>query len=603
MVRIFEFGPFRLDEAERTLARDGVTVNLAPKTFDVLVLLAAHANRLVEKNRLLDTVWSGVHVDEAVLARAISDLRKALQQPGDPAWIETVPKFGYRFAGEVRESGPAATVAPRIAPWRRWLIPAGVLTVAGLLAIVLAWGTSHPRNPAQRLAILPFQTIGAAPQDAALGVGLADVLITRLSSLQGLLVRPISAVRRFEHGAPDLVRAARELEADSILEGTLQFAEGAVRATVRLRRASDGGAVWTDTLEVPAGRFFALEDALAEAVAGKLAVQLSPEERRELALRPEREAETHRLYSNGRYEWGKRTRGGFEQAAAYFRRAIDRDPGYARGYAGLADCLLLLGAYGHRPQLEMLPEARGYAARALELDPRLAEAHATLGLITQNLEWDWAKTERHYREAIRLAPGYATGHHWYAEFLSIQGRFEESAREFERAREIDPLSPIILADQAQLYFFQRDYGRNLGLLEKLAREHPSFELAHERLAFTYLAQGRDADAWREALRLPGCAAEDGDCRRMWTAWLPGRDPRAAAVALAGLESGATAGSVPPYAVVYGHIRQGHPDTALEWLERMEREHGVWLITAKVNPLFDPLRGQARFRAVLGRLHL
>ena len=602
MARIFEFGPFRLDEAERTLARDGVTVNLAPKTFDVLVLLAAHANRLVEKNRLLDTVWSGVHVDEAVLARAISDLRKALQQPGDPAWIETVPKFGYRFAGEVRESGPAA-VAPRIAPWRRWLIPAGVLTVAGLLAIVLAWGTSHPRNPTQRLAILPFQTIGAAPQDAALGVGLADVLITRLSSLQGLLVRPISAVRRFEHGAPDLVRAARELEADSILEGTLQFAEGAVRATVRLRRASDGGAVWTDTLEVPAGRFFALEDALAEAVAGKLAVQLSPEERRELALRPEREAETHRLYSNGRYEWGKRTRGGFEQAAAYFRRAIDRDPGYARGYAGLADCLLLLGAYGHRPQLEMLPEARGYAARALELDPRLAEAHATLGLITQNLEWDWAKTERHYREAIRLAPGYATGHHWYAEFLSIQGRFEESAREFERAREIDPLSPIILADQAQLYFFQRDYGRNLGLLEKLAREHPSFELAHERLAFTYLAQGRDADAWREALRLPGCAAEDGDCRRMWTAWLPGRDPRAAAVALAELESGATAGSVPPYAVVYGHIRQGHPDTALEWLERMEREHGVWLITAKVNPLFDPLRGHPRFRAVLGRLHL
>lgn len=602
MARTFEFGPFLLDEKERALRRDGIAVKLTPKAFDLLLVLLDNGNSLVDKSRLLQTVWGDVHVGDAVLARAVSDLRKALGQTEEQVWIETVAKFGYRFAAEVRvtkarEPATAARYLPR------WVWPIAIAAVAGLSAILIGWGTARPGGSIHHLVILPFQTVGSAAGEETLGLGLADALITRLSNLEGLIVRPLSTVARFEHGAIDPLRAAQELHADAVLEGTLRFGDGSVRAGIRLVRASDGKALWADTVESRKDRLFALEDSLAEQVAAKLAVRLNEDERHDLAFHRDLNPEAHRLYVDGRYEWGKRTREGFEKAAEYFRQAIDRDPAYGRAYAGLADCYLLLGAYGYYSQLEMLPKAKVTALRALELEPRLAEAHATLGLITQNLDWDWKEVEGQYRESIRLAPNYSTAHHWYAEFLSIMGRFDESRREFARAREIDPISPIIQADEAQLDFFERQYGRNLALLAEVAREDPSFALARERMAFTYLIQGRDEDAWREAMSLPDCASEAGDCRRMWTAWLPRRNPPAARAALAQLEADTLAGRIPAYAVMLAHLRQDHIDRALDWLEQMQSTHGVWLITAKVNPMFDPLRSQPRARAVLAKLHL
>jgi tetratricopeptide (TPR) repeat protein len=219
-------------------------------------------------------------------------------------------------------------------------------------------------------------------------------------------------------------------------------------------------------------------------VAAQLAVRLNEAERRELAQSPELNQDAFRLYIDGRYEWGKRTPEGFEKAAEFFHEAIDRDPSYARAYAGLADGYLLRVAFGYYRQLEMLPEAKATALGTLELEPRIAEAHATLGSITQNLDWDWKEAERQYGEAIGMAPSYSTAHRWYAEFLSILGRFQESRKEFARAREIDPLSPIIQAEEAQLYFFERQYNRNPALWSKAAHDDPSFALADERLAFT-----------------------------------------------------------------------------------------------------------------------
>lgn len=602
MARFFEFGDFRLNERERTLLRAGVPVKVTPKAFDVLCVLLGSGNTLVEKDTLLRAVWGDVHVDEAVLARAISDLRKALGQTEQQEWIETVPKFGYRFVGEVRGARTEAPVeAPPPRSTRRWL-PAAVLS-AVLVLILLAWGTTRPGNRVHRLAVMPFQVVGGPAHDAALSVGLADALITRLSNLDGLVVRPLSAVRRFEQDLTDPLQAAKQLDADVILEGTIQFSEGTVRAGIRLIRATDGKALWADRIESRANRLFTLEDSIAEEVAAKLAVRLETASLPGGAPRHELNPEAHLLYVDGRYEWGKRTREGLEKGAEFFRQAIESDPSYARAFSGLADCYLLLGAYGYYPQLEMLPKAKLTALRALQLDPDLAEAHATLGLINENLDWDWKEAERQYREAIRLATNYSTAHHWYAEFLSILGRFGESGSEFARAREIDPISPIVQVDEAQLYFFERNYGRNLELLERVARHEPSFALARERIAFTYMMLGREEDAFRTAMTLPDCAANTGDCRRIWTAWLPRRDAAAARAALAQLESDALAGRVPPHVVMFGHIRQAHEKEALDWLERMASAHAVWLITAKVNPIFDPIREQPRAKAVLTRLHL
>ncbi len=601
MSSFFDFGPFRLDARERTLRRDGVAVNLTPKSFDLLLLLLAHRHTLVEKNRILSAVWGDVHVDESVLTRGISDLRKALGQTDAQVWIETVPKFGYRFVGEVRAT--AKSESRKRPPWVIAAVLAATLITAGLLWRLPGWTLASSANGIHRLAILPFRVLGESPDKEVLGAGLADALITRLSNLEGLIVRPMSSVRRFEGASVDPIQAARELEADAVLEGTLESVDGSVRAYVRLIRASDGKALLSETLDAREPRLLFLQDSLAQQVAQILAIHLSDRERRDLALRTEANPDSHRLYVKGRYELGKRNREAFERAADYFRQAIDLDPSYARALAGLADCYLLLGLYGYRPPLEMLPEAKTTALRALQLDPRLPEAHATLGLITQNLEWDWTEVERQYREASRLAPNYSTAHHWYAEFLSILGRFDESRNEFARARQIDPISPIVQTDEAQLYFFSRQYDRNLELLEKVSRENPSFALVRERMAYTYMVQNREDDAWREVQTLPECAGEAAPCRQIWTAWLPRRDPAAASEALRQLEASAAKQYIPLSALVVANARQGNVDRALDWLESMESRHDVWLITAKVNPIFDPLRPHPRMRAMLTRLHL
>jgi len=602
MARFFEFGDFRLNDRERTLLRAGVPVKLTPKAFDVLRVLLANGNTLVEKSALLSAVWGDVHVDEAVLARAISDLRKALGQTGSQEWIETVPKFGYRFVGEVL-GGQLEPAAGASLPRSRRVWPLAAVVSIVVVAILLAWGATRPGRRVHRLAVLPFQVVGGPARDGALGVGLADALITRLSNLDGLVVRPLSSVRRYEQEMTDPMQAARQLDADAVLEGTVQFSEGSVRAGIRLIRALDGQALWAESIESRANRLFALEDSIAEQVAAKLALHLQAVSTPATAPRREVNPEAHLLYVNGRYEWGKRSREGLEKGAEFFRQAINADPSYARALAGLADCYLLLGAYGYYPQLEMLPKAKLTAQHALELDPNLAEAHATLGLVSENLDWDWKEAEGQYREAIRLANNYSTAHHWYAEFLSILGRFEESGKEFARAREIDPLSPIVQVDEAQLYFFERNYGRNLELLEQVARHEPSFALARERMAFTYMILGREEDAFQTAMTLPECAANTGDCRRIWAAWLPRRNPSASQAALRELEAEAIAGRVPPYVVMFGHLRQAHEKEALDWLDRMASSHAVWLITAKVNPIFDPVRQHPRAQAVLAGLHL
>ncbi len=599
MKRLYIFGPFELSEGERLLRRAGSPIPLPPKAFDTLLLLVENSGRLVDRGQLLASVWKDVHVDEAVVTRMISDLRRSLRQTEQEVWIETVPKFGYRFAAGVRvEGSKQEAVRP---PRRRKLAPALVPAVLAAIAILAFAFVRRESGETLRIAVLPFQVVGGAGESDVLGLGMADSLITRLSGMQNLIVRPVSVVRRFTGQAVDSRKAGVELSVDAVVEGTLQLVDGKARANVRLVRVKDGKAWWAGTMSSGRGELLNIEDSLVEQIAENLAVRISPAERENLRARGLNPA-AHELYVRGRYEWGKRTRKGFEAAADYFRQAIDLDPSYARAHAGLADCYLLLGAYSFYPQLEMLPKAKAMALRALELDPSLAEAHATLGLITQNLDWDWAAVEKHYRQAIALDPNYATAHHWYAEFLSILGRFDESQREFALARRVDPISPIIQADEAQLYFFERDYGRTLEMLNHLAEIEPEFELVHERAAWVYMLQGREDDAWREVEKIPSCGP-GSDCRKTWTAWLPRRGGAAAVAALRELDAGAKSRHVAPLALVVAYEREGDSGRALNWLEYMADRHEVGLITAKVNPLFDRLRGTSRFQAILRRLAL
>jgi TolB-like protein/Tfp pilus assembly protein PilF len=496
-------------------------------------------------------------------------------------------------------------------PWRRSIARAAAAAAAAAAAVLVAWSfwNRDPVVPAgvpaeiRTLAILPFQMIGEMADADALELGLADDLITRLSNITGLTVRPVAAVRKYHAAAVDPVRAARELQVDAIVEGTLQASGKGLRANVRLIRAADGRAQWAERIESDGQPFSTLDESIAAGIALNLHLPLTDRERRNVEARRRVNPEAHDLYVRGRFEWGKRSGDGFERAAEYFRRAIDLDPTYARAYAGLADCYLLLGGYNFAPQLEAVPKAKALALRALELDPSLGEAHATLGLSAQNVEWDWDSVEKHYRQAIALSPNYATAHHWYAEYLSIVGRYDESRRAFARARQIDPISAIVQVDEAQLYFFQRQYGRSRAILEQVARTDPKFDVLHDRIALIDMMQGRQDEAWQRIQRIESCRDPSSDCYRFWTAYLPGRDVAASHAALLSLEREADRRRIPPFTLILANARHGRAGRALDWLEYMLENREVSLITIAVNPLFDSLRTEPRFAKILKTLKL
>ncbi len=600
-VKLIDFGIARVDQS--TLGRvtstamvAGTVRYMAPEQFQGE---NSSASDLYALGIIACEMLSGEAAFEALKAprKARARIRAALAyRPKDrPARAR---EFCDRLADSLTR--PRAMSMPR-----RAVVGVGVFAALLMIAYFRPiFSTDDPDPVSVRyLAVLPFDMLGQDPNMEPLELGVADSLITRLSNLSGLIVRPVSAVRRYVAREVDPVMVGRELRVDAVVAGTLQSIEGRIRANVRLIQTRDGEALWAGTIDSQIGHVFTLEDAIAQQVALHVDVRLTESERGSLDSRRRLHPEAHELYLKGRYEWVKRTREGFEEAAKYFQKAIDLDPTYARSYAGLADSYLLLGGYSHSPQLETLPKAKAMAMRALELDPSLGEAHATLGLVSQNLDWDWKEVEHHYRRAIALTPSYATAHHWFAEFLSILGRFDESEREFAQARRIDPISPIIQVDEAQLYFYQRRYDRSLELLRQVAQLDPTFELARERIAFTLLVQGREEEAWEEIQSLDACREESGDCRRAWTAYLFQRDPTAARQALSWLENEAKTRRIPPWVLMLAHARQGEYDRSLDWLEYMLEKHEVWLITLKVNPLFDPLRTQPRFQKVLERLRL
>jgi serine/threonine protein kinase len=494
-------------------------------------------------------------------------------------------------------------------PWRRSMeyVAAGVAAAI----VILAWAAWNREAPApgnvpaeiRTLAILPFQMLGPSPEQGALEVGVADALITRLSNISGLVVRPVATVRRYHAANVDPVLAARSLNVDAIVEGTLQSSESGIRASVRLVDARDGKALWAGTVDADGGRLFTLEDSLAEQIALHVNARLTESERRGLEARRRLNPHAHELYVRGRFEWGKRTRDSLEKAADYFRRAIDLDPSYAQAHVGLADSYVLLGGFGYYPPAEMLPKAAALATRALELDPSLGEAHTTLAFVSQHMDWDWRRVEDHYRKAIRLSPNYATGHHWYAEILSILGRFDESRREFAEARRIDPISPMIQVDEAQLAYFERQYDRSLEILRRVAQQDPGVDVVNNRIALVLLAQGREEEAWSAVQRFADCREETSDCRRVWTALLPKRNPAAARRALGWMEAEASSRLIAPTTLAHAYVRQGEYDRAVDWLDGHLDWHDAWMITVKVSPMFEPLRSHPRFDRLLHKLNL
>ena len=298
---------------------------------------------------------------------------------------------------------------------------------------------------------------------------MADTLITKLSGVPGIVLRPLRAVVPHA-GDGDAQAVGRNLRVDAVVEGSLQRVNDRLRVSVRLVDVRNGRAMWGETFDTASTDVFAVEDEIARRVAEALAPRLDPQARARLARRGTDDVSAYNAYLKGRYFWNRRTEADFHKAIGYFRQAIAADPGYALAYSGLADCYSLLSVWGGGPPRETLDEARAAARRAVASEDAPGEAYASAAFVQWIFDWDWDGADRAFRRAIELNPGYATAAQWYAYYLASRGRFDEAILQIRRAQELDPLSVSIATDVGEIHCWAGRYDEAIAQLRRRSRD-------------------------------------------------------------------------------------------------------------------------------------
>lgn len=581
---VYAFGPFRFDPAERLLLRDGKSVQLAPKVFETLTALIENRGRLVGKDELMSRLWPDTFVEEATLARNISDLRKALgESTGQQKFIETVPKRGYRFNAVVTSVGSddLSLVVERHVK-SRVVFEEQLETDAGVTSI----------------AVLPFRPISSEGRDEFLELGIADALITRLSNVGQIVVRPTSSVRKYTSFDQESTQAGRELQVSHVLDGSIQIAGERIRVTAQLVSVEDGRSLWASKFDERFTDIFTVEDVISEQVANALVLKLTGEEKRLIAKHYTDDAEAHRLYLRGRFYWNRRTREGYEKGIEYFEHAIRIDGSYALAFAGLADCYSMLGRFGLVTPNIIMPRAVSAAETALDLDDMLAESHASVSLAAHIYTWDWDKAEQHYQRAIELNPRFATAHHWYAIFLAELGRAEEALAEIKRAQSLDPVSLIIGADTGMVHYLAHDYDLAVEQCRAALDMDSNYFRARMWLGSAFEQKGM----YREALAEYQTARSLDDSPYVLE-WL------ARAYAISGntteahrlidsLTELASRVYVDSYYLASVYAALGRNEEAIALLGRARVERSCWMSRLRVDPIFDSLRENQNFRNIL-----
>jgi serine/threonine protein kinase/TolB-like protein/Tfp pilus assembly protein PilF len=445
------------------------------------------------------------------------------------------------------------------------------------------------------LAVLPFKQIGAPSADEYLSQGMADVLINKLSRMRNLNVRPIGAVLKYSTTENDPVSVGHEQRVDAVVEGNILRSGDKIRVTTRMINAQDGKAMWTESFEDNSTDVFAFEDRISERIVRSIAPQIDGAAQTQLTRHYTANADAYQLYLKGRYFWNKRTQEGLTKGAEQFQKAVEIDPKYALAYAGLADCYSLLGSYVGVSPRENLLKAKLAALKAIEIDDSLAEAHTSLAKLAMDVDWNWAESEREFRRAIELNPGYVTAHHWYGDvYLSAMGRDQEAIAEMKRALELDPTSLILNADLAWCYIAARRWQDAIDQSRLTIEMDSNFWPAYHNMAQAYAAMGRYGealDALRELSKLKGAPEQPAALGYIYG--ISGQTAAAKRI-LQDETVRYQHGQGSPYNIAVIYAGLGMKDEAFRWLTIDFDSHDTALLSIKVDPLLSPLHSDSRF---------
>jgi len=620
--RQYVFGEFRLDARQRALFRQQELIALTPKSLETLLFLVERHGQIVDKKELLEAVWPDTFVEEVSLARNVSLLRKALSDHQDGhAFIETIPKRGYRFVAPVEiedlPSGqteltpisephapePSILLGRRIPNFRgKWVL---TLAVAGICVGVLGWIYLRllpaPRPPL--IVVLPVQNLTGDATREYVADGLTEELIAKLGSLgsDNLSVIARTSAMSYKNSSKTVAQVGRELGVNYVIESSVRQWGDRVRITAQLIRVRDESHLWVRDYDSSGQDLLTIEEEIARDVANEIEFRLTP-----TAAKPPRRAhpikrEAYEAYLQGRYFWSRRGLANFQKAISYFQQAIQIDPEYAAAYAGLADAYTDQGFWGGTPN-EAIPKAKAAALRALQLDDSSSEAHDALAGIADSYDWDWTKAETEHRRALELNPNNAAAHLEHAFHLVDVGQREKAREEVRKAQSLDPLSPFFRAAGGLMLYFA-GY-RNEGIQQnfKAIELAPDFLVPHLNLSEFYFEMGDNDLGIREYEKASRLA-------EMRPATLAALLDSYKSEGISGFrreelhlnEKGLLRLDRFSLAVIYAGL--GDKEKAIQCLQQNVQEHGAYLQFLGADSRWNSLRGEPGFQAILRELHL
>jgi TolB-like protein/DNA-binding winged helix-turn-helix (wHTH) protein/Flp pilus assembly protein TadD len=640
------FGSFQVGLYSGELCKHGLKIRLQHHSFQVLTLLLERAGQVVTREELHQKLWpEDTFVDfDAGLNTAIKRLRDALNDSAEsPRFVETVPRRGYRFiapiagganvpiidpkprASELASESvslpavpPAENLTDKTRPWaekgRRTrpvilaFVPAAILLMTLTAAFLLDLGGvrkllwfNTASSPIRSIAVLPLENLSGDVTQDYFTDGITDALTTDLAQIRALRVISRTSAMQYKSTKKSLTLIGSELSVDAIVEGTVTRIGERVRVTTQLIDARSDRHLWAETYEDNLGDILALQSEVARAIANQIKIQVTPQEQTRLAQVQLVVPEAYEAYLRGRYLWNRRTEDSLKKAVDYFQWTVDKDPSYAPAYSGLADSYVAFASFRVSPANDSYIKAKVAAVRALELDPRLPEALSALAMVHLYYEWNWAAAELAFKRALELNPDDGTTRMRYALALPYFGRFDDALREIARAREADPLSPVISANVGKILHLARRYEQAIAEHRKAVALDPNFGLAHNNLGLTLALTGRYEQAiaeFQRAIELSGNAEAKANLAYAYA--MCGRSREAREI-LSELQTGTPPVYSSPFDLAVAYTGLGDRDSAFAWLEKAYEERARPLLSIKINPLFDPLHSDPRFAALIERM--
>jgi serine/threonine-protein kinase len=587
---LFSFGIVLYQMATGTLPFQGPSSGVIAEAIlnrDPVAPMQANPNIPLS---LQEVIQKALEKDKNLRYQNAADVRADLKQ------LKRDMESGVRVGVDGTGSGLTPTGSRSFSASRQWARNSAVQT-------------SAPRHQKvskviDSLAVLPFGNAGGDPEHEYLSDGITGSLINILATLPKLRVMAQSTVSRFKARDIDPQAVGRELGVRAVLTGRIMQSGGSLRIGTELVDVSTGSQLWGAQYDRKTGDIFVVQDEISSEISGKLRLQLTRAEKKQLTKRHTESVEAYQLYLKGRHHWNRWTEEGFYKAIEHFRLAVESDPTYALAYAGLADCYVLLGWNSYLPPKEAFPKGKAAAKAALQRDPDLAEAHTPLAAVLWLDDWEWDKALNEFKRSLELSPTYPTANHWYAEYAMTMGRHEEAMIRIKKSQDLDPLSLIISVAVGWAHYFARRYDEAIEQLRRTVDLDPNYPVTYWILGLLLRKTGCYELAITEGEK--GVKLSGGSplmraalAQSLGTA---GRTKEALQI-LDDLTQLAKQKYVAPYFFAGIHIGLGENDRAIEYLQKCYKEHSHWLIYLHLDPSMDGLRDTPGFQDLLQRVGL